>query len=125
MNIQAKKVLILYFKNMTVGDYRVVLDYADMPLSNFVIEYLRKNEKFRETVFDCTHMWRASLLSKGRGRKSGRGRKGGSFLAEITVPAALLAATQYMKGGPSSYRRTKRRGSRRRNRGRSVRRRRR
>jgi Mg-chelatase subunit ChlD len=52
---------------------------------------------------------------KGRGRKSGRGRKGGSFLAEITVPAALLAATQYMKG-PSSYRRTKRRGTRRRNR---------
>jgi Mg-chelatase subunit ChlD len=52
---------------------------------------------------------------RGRGRKSGRGRKGGSFLAEITVPAALLAATQYMKG-PSSYRRTKRRGSRRRNR---------
>ena len=70
MNIQAKKVLILYFKNMTVGDYRVVLDYADMPLSNFVIEYLRKNEKFRETVFDCTHMWPASLLSKSRGRKS-------------------------------------------------------
>lgn len=66
-----------------------------------------------------------SRRSKGRGRKSGRGRKGGSFLAEITVPAALLAATQYMKGGPSSYRRTKRRGSRRRNRGRSVRRRRR
>ena len=55
MNIQAKKVLILYFKNMTVGDYRVVLDYADMPLSNFVIEYLRKNEKFRETVFDCSY----------------------------------------------------------------------
>ena len=66
-----------------------------------------------------------SRRSKGRGRKSGRGRKGASFLAEITVPAALLAATQYMKGGPSSYRRTKRRGSRRRNRGRSVRRRRR
>jgi Mg-chelatase subunit ChlD len=50
-----------------------------------------------------------------RGSRKGRGRKGGSFLAEITVPAALLAATQYMKG-PSSYRRTKRRGSRRRNR---------
>ena len=71
MNIQAKKVLILYFKNMTVGDYRVVLDYADMPLLNFVIEYLRKNEKFRETVFVCSYsMWPASLLSKGRGRKS-------------------------------------------------------
>lgn len=55
-----------------------------------------------------------SRRGKGRGRKTGRGRKGGSFLAEITVPAALLAATQYMKG-PSSYRRTKRRGSRRRN----------
>ena len=66
----------------------------------------------------------SSRRSKGRGRRSGRGRKGGSFLAEITVPAALLAATQYMKS-PSSYRRTKRRGSRRRNRGRSVRRRRR
>ena len=51
---------------------------------------------------------------RGRGR-TGRGRKGGSFLAEITVPAALLAATQYMKG-PSSYRRSKRRGSGRRNR---------
>jgi hypothetical protein len=52
--------------------------------------------------------------SSRRGKGKGRGRKGGSFLAEITVPAALLAATQYMKG-PSSYRRTKRRGSRRRN----------
>ena len=58
-----------------------------------------------------------------RRRRSGRGRKGGSFLTEITVPAALLAATQYMKG-PSSYRRTKRRGSRRRNKGRTRRRRR-
>lgn len=68
----------------------------------------------------------SSRRSKGRGRRSGRsgrGRKGGSFLAEITVPAALLAATQYMKS-PSSYRRTKRRGSRRRSRGRSGRRRR-
>ena len=64
-------------------------------------------------------------LSGGRRRRrrSGRGRKGGSFLTEITVPAALLAATQYMKG-PSSYRRTKRRGSRRRNKGRTRRRRR-
>jgi len=58
---------------------------------------------------------RGSRRGKGRGKKTGRGRKGGSFLAEITVPAALLAATQYMKG-PSSYRRTKRRGSGRRNR---------
>jgi Mg-chelatase subunit ChlD len=53
--------------------------------------------------------------SSRKGRGKGRGRKGGSFLAEITVPAALLAATQYMKG-PSSYRRTKRRGSGRRKR---------
>ena len=56
----------------------------------------------------------SSRRGKGKGKGKGRGRKGGSFLAEITVPAALLAATQYMKG-PSSYRRTKRRGSRRRN----------
>jgi hypothetical protein len=30
--------------------------------------------------------------------KKGRARKGGTFLAEISVPIALLAATQYMKG---------------------------
>lgn len=39
-------------------------------------------------------------LTGGR-RKRGmgsRGRKGGTFLAEISVPVALLAATQYMKG---------------------------
>lgn len=45
--------------------------------------------------------------SRARGR--GRGRKGGSFLTEISVPIALLAATQYMKN-----RGTRRTGKRRR-----------
>jgi len=52
---------------------------------------------------------------RGMGSRSrGRGRKGGSFLAEVSVPVALLAATQYMKGrrryGKTSNRR--RRGTR-------------
>jgi len=42
----------------------------------------------------------------------GRGRKGGSFLAEVSVPVALLAATQYMKSrrryGKTSNRRRRR-----------------
>jgi len=54
-------------------------------------------------------------LTGGR-RKRGmgsRGRKGGTFLADISVPVALLAATQYMKGrrryGKTSNRRRRRR----------------
>jgi hypothetical protein len=47
-------------------------------------------------------------------RSRSRGRKGGSFLAEVSVPVALLAATQYMKSrrryGKTSNRR--RRGTR-------------
>ena len=35
---------------------------------------------------------------RGSRARKGRGRKGGTFLAEISVPIALLAATQYMKG---------------------------
>ena len=53
-------------------------------------------------------------LTGGR-RKRGmgsRGRKGGTFLADISVPVALLAATQYMKGrrryGKTSNRRRRR-----------------
>ena len=34
---------------------RVVNDYADTRISNFVIEYLRKNERFCETVFACSY----------------------------------------------------------------------
>jgi len=49
-------------------------------------------------------------------RSRGRGRKGGSFLAEVSVPVALLAATQYMKSrrryGKTSNRRRRRRGTR-------------
>lgn len=48
--------------------------------------------------------------ARSRGLRSrGRGRKGGSFLTEISVPIALLAATQYMKN-----RGTRRTGKRRR-----------
>ena len=36
---------------------------------------------------------RGRILSKRRGR----GRSGGTFLAEISVPVALLAGVQYMK----------------------------
>ena len=39
-------------KNLGV---RVVLDYADTGFSNFAIEYLRENEKVRETVFACSY----------------------------------------------------------------------
>ena len=46
--------------------------------------------------------------ARSRGLRS-RGRKGGSFLTEISVPIALLAATQYMKN-----RGTRRTGKRRR-----------
>ena len=55
-----------------------------------------------------------SRSSRARGR--GRGRKGGSFLTEISVPIALLAATQYMKN-----RGTRRTGKRRRRRGNNYR----
>ncbi len=52
---------------------------------------------------------------RGMGSRS-RGRKGGSFLAEVSVPVALLAATQYMKSrrryGKTSNRRRRRRGTR-------------
>ena len=34
---------------------RVVVDYADTRFSNFANEYLRENEKFRETVFACSY----------------------------------------------------------------------
>ena len=62
---------------------------------------------------------------KKRGSKrTTRGRKGGSFLAEITVPVALLAGTQYMKNR-YGYRRSKKRKSKRNYRKKSVRRRRR
>lgn len=47
--------------------------------------------------------------SRYRSGGRGRGRKGGSFLTEISVPIALLAATQYMKN-----RGTRRTGKRRR-----------
>ena len=33
----------------------VDVDYEDTQFSNFVIEYLRENEKFRETVFACSY----------------------------------------------------------------------
>ena len=33
----------------------VVINYADMLFSNFVIEYLRGNEKVREGVFACLY----------------------------------------------------------------------
>ena len=59
-----------------------------------------------------------------RGSRTSRGRKGGSFLAEITVPAALLASTQYMKNR-YGYRRSNKRKSKRNYRKKSVRRRRR
>lgn len=50
-----------------------------------------------------------SRSSRYRSVGRGRGRKGGSFLTEISVPIALLAATQYMKN-----RGTRRTGKRRR-----------
>ena len=59
-----------------------------------------------------------------RGSRTSRGRKGGSFLAEITVPAALLASTQYMKNR-YGYRRSNKRKSKRNYRKKSIRRRRR
>ena len=31
------------------------VDYADTRFSNFAIEYLRENEKVRETVFDYSY----------------------------------------------------------------------
>ena len=31
-----------------------LVDYADMRISNFVIEYFRENEKVRETVLACS-----------------------------------------------------------------------
>ena len=34
---------------------RVAFDYADTQFSSFRIEYLRTNEKFRETVFACSY----------------------------------------------------------------------
>ena len=34
---------------------RVVVDYADTKFSNVAIDYLRENEKFRETVFACSY----------------------------------------------------------------------
>ena len=34
---------------------RVVADYAENRFSNFAIEYLRENEKFRETLFACSY----------------------------------------------------------------------
>jgi hypothetical protein len=67
---------------------------------------------------------RGSKRSKNRGRKTGRGRKGGTFLAEISVPVALLAATQYMKSRRGSYGKSRRRGSKKSYRNKSVRRRR-
>ena len=33
----------------------VVIDYSDTGFSIFAIEYLRENEKVRETVFDCSY----------------------------------------------------------------------
>ena len=34
---------------------QVLVDFADNGFSNFAIEYLRENEKFRETVFVCSY----------------------------------------------------------------------
>ena len=39
-----------------VMDYAdTIVDYADTGFSSFAIEYLRENEKFRETVFACSY----------------------------------------------------------------------
>ena len=58
---------------------------------------------------------RGRILSKRRGR--GRGRSGGTFLAEISVPVALLAGVQYMKNrkGHSTGKRRKSRKNYRKN----------
>ena len=58
---------------------------------------------------------RGRILSKRRGR--GRGRSGGTFLAEISVPVALLAGVQYMKNrkGRSTGKRRKSRKNYRKN----------
>jgi hypothetical protein len=53
---------------------------------------------------------RRSTRSKGKGK--GRSRNGGTFLAEISVPVALLAGVQYMKSRGSRSG-TKRRKTRR------------
>lgn len=63
---------------------------------------------------------------RGRGRRvrksrRGRGNKGGSFLVDMGVPLAFLAATQYAKSR-KGYRGTKRNRSRRNFRRRSMRR---
>ena len=48
----------------------VFIDYADTGFSNFVIEYLRENEKFRETVFACAYEAQVEFLAKKNGQKS-------------------------------------------------------
>ena len=42
----------------------VVVDYMDMQFLNFANEYLRENEKFRETVFAVHMVPRWSFLKK-------------------------------------------------------------
>ena len=40
---------------MDYADADTIVDYADTGFSSFAIEYLRENEKFRETVFACSY----------------------------------------------------------------------
>ena len=43
---------------------REVVDYADTRFSNFVIEYLRENEKFHETILPVHKAPRSNFLSQ-------------------------------------------------------------
>ena len=64
-NIKIKK-LPYRKKNSGVS---IVVDYADTGFSNFAIEYLRENEKVRETVFACSYGTQ-NLLSQTNCQKS-------------------------------------------------------
>ena len=54
---------------MCVG---VVVDYADTcrQISNFASEYLRENQKVRETDFACTYEAQVESFKQKNGRKS-------------------------------------------------------
>ena len=47
-----------------------VVNYTDMQISSFAIDYLHKNEKVRETVFACPYGAQVQSFKQNNGRKS-------------------------------------------------------
>ena len=47
-----------------------VVNYTGRQISNFAINYLRKNEKVRETVFACSYGAQVQSFKQNNGRKS-------------------------------------------------------